>query len=112
MTPLNPIGAEGPAVIGDVSGNFTILNNDAADIAAETLRVEDSVADSYNLAATALNQLRQQIRESLYQNNQQRYSEDFINSQNLTNVSANLDFNAGLATNPYCNYLNYSLLYQ
>lgn len=100
MTPLNPVGAEGPAIVGDVSDNFTILNNDAADIAAEVLRVEDSAADSYNLAATTLNQLRQQIRESLYQSNKQRYSEDFINSQNLTNVSANIDFNAGVSTNP------------
>jgi hypothetical protein len=100
MTPLDPVGGQGPAVVGDAANNFTILNNDAADIAAETLRVEDTVADSFNLAATTLNQLRQQIREFIYQNNQQRFSEDFLNSQNLSGVSANLDFNAGLATSP------------
>lgn len=100
MTPLNPIGAEGPATVGDASSNFTILNNDAADIAAETLRIENTAADSFNLAATSLNQLRQQIRQSIYSSNQNIYREDFLNSINLTKVSANLDFNAGLATNP------------
>lgn len=98
MTPLNTI-AGGPAIIGDVSSNFTILNNDAVDITAEMLRVEETAADSFNLATASINQLRQQIREFIYQNNQQRYSEDFLNSQDLTSVSANLDFNAGLATN-------------
>lgn len=100
MTPLKPIGAEGPATVGDAAQNFTILNNDAADIAAEMLRIENTAADSYNLAASGMNQLRQQIREFIYGNNQQRYSEPFLNANNLTGITASLDFNAGVATNP------------
>lgn len=99
MTPLIPVTAAGPAVIGDVVNNYTILNNDAEDIASELLRIENSTADFFNLAATSQNQLRQQIREFIFSSNQQRYSEEFLNSNNLTSVTASLDFNAGLAAN-------------
>jgi hypothetical protein len=99
MTPLAPVGAEGPAVVGDVSVNYTQLNNDAQDIANELLRIEDASASLFNLAATSQNQLRQLIREQLFKSNQQRYSEDFLNQNNLSGVTASLDFNAGVAGN-------------
>lgn len=99
MTPLSPVASEGPAIIGDVSINYELLNNDAQDIANELLRIEDAAATFFNLAATSQNQLRQQIRESIYASNQQRYSEDFLNSNKLTGITGSLDFNAGVATN-------------
>lgn len=100
MTPLAPVSSEGPAVIGDVSNNYTILNNDADDIANELLRIEDSAADLFNLSATSLNQLRQAIREFVYESNHQRYSEEFLNNAQLSSYTVGLDYNAGLATNP------------
>lgn len=103
MTPLAPVSSEGPAVVGDALNNFTILNNDAQDIANELLRVEDSAASLFNLAATSQNQLRQQIREFTFASNQQKYNEDFLTAKNLTGVTANIDFNAGLATNSLIN---------
>lgn len=99
MTPFNPIAGEGPAVVGDVAANFTILNNDAADIANELLRIEDGAGSLFNLAATAQNQLRQQIREFVYASNSKRYVEEFINSTNIPSSTATIDFNAGLAVN-------------
>lgn len=99
MTPLVPIGSEGPAVVGDAATNYTILNNDAEDIANELLRIEDAAASLFNLAATSLNQLRQQVREFAFASTKQRYIEDFLNSSQLQSTTATLDFNAGLATN-------------
>ncbi len=99
MTPLKPVASEGPAVIGDVTTNYTLLNNDAQDIANEILQIEDATANSFNLAAASQNQLRQQIREFIYSSNPQRYSEDFLNTSHLTSITANIDCDAGLATN-------------
>lgn len=99
MTPLKPVGSEGPAVVGDVSDNYTILNNDAEDIAKELLRVEDLASSLFNLAATSQNQLRQQIRELAFESNNQRYTEGFLNANQIQTSTATLDFNAGLATN-------------
>lgn len=99
MTPLTPVGSQGPAVVGDVETNYTDLNNDAQDIANEMLRVEDLAATAFNEAAASQNQLRQQIRQFIYTPNQQVYVEDFVNENNLTNVTANVDFNAAVATN-------------
>lgn len=99
MTPLAPVASEGPAVVGDAATNYEFLNNDAQDIANELLRIEDAAASFFNLAATSQNQLRQQIREFVFASNQQRYSEDFLNSSKLPSVTANIDFSAGLATN-------------
>lgn len=99
MTPFAPVAGEGPAIVGDVANNFTILNNDAADIANELLRIEDGAGSLFNLAATAQNQLRQQIREFVFGSNTRRYVEEFLNSNNLPNTTATIDFNAGLATN-------------
>lgn len=99
MTPLQPIGQEGPATVGDASDNYTILNNDAQDIANEILRIEDNASQLFNLAATSQNQLRQQIREFVFASNKTRYVEDFLNTNALGSVTATIDFNAGLATN-------------
>jgi hypothetical protein len=99
MTPLFPVAAAGPATVGDVINNYTVLNNDAADIASEMLRIENSTADFFNLAATSQNQLRQQIREFIFASNPNKYNEEFLNVNNLTSITANLDFNAGVATN-------------
>lgn len=98
MTPLAPVASQGPAVVGDAANNYQILNNDAADIAAEVLRIEDEAASLFNLAATSQNQLRQMIRELVFAPNQKRYLEDFLNSNRLVNVTGSIDFNAGLAT--------------
>lgn len=99
MTPLQPVGAEGPAVVGDATANFITLNNDAQDIAKEMLRVEDTAASLFNLAATSQNQLRQQIREFTFAPTTKKYTEAFLNSNNIQSNTASIDFNAGLATN-------------
>lgn len=98
MTPLQPVIAQGPALVGDAGNNFTILNNDAQDIENEILRIEDSSASLFNLAAASQNQLRQAIREFAFGSNNKRYVEDFLNDNNLPNATASFDFNAGLAT--------------
>lgn len=103
MTPLTPVVSQGPAIVGAVITNYTSLNNDAQDIANEMLRVEDLAATAFNKAAASQNQLRQQIREFVYAPNQQRYSEEFVTTNNLVNVTANIDFNAGVATNALVN---------
>lgn len=99
MTPLVPVQV-GPATVGNVTENYTILNNDAQDIANEILRIENSAADLFNLAATSLNQLRQAIREFIYESNQQKFTEDFLNASQLSAYTTGVDFNAGLATTP------------
>lgn len=98
MTSLAPVIVEGPALAGDAGANFTILNNDAQDIENEILRIENSSASLFNLAAASQNQLRQAIREQAYGSNNKRYVEDFLNSDNLPGSTASFDFNAGLAT--------------
>jgi hypothetical protein len=98
MTPLQAIGASTPAIIGDLTNNYTTLNNDADDIANEILRIENSAADLFNLAATSQNQLRQQIREFIYSSNPQVYNEEFLNATHISEPTATLDFNAGVAT--------------
>lgn len=99
VTPLKQVGAQGPAVVGDINDNYTILNNDAEDIAAEIEAVEDATATLFNLAASTQNQLRQQIREALYASNKQLFQEDFVNNKQVSASTAAIDFNAGVATN-------------
>lgn len=99
MTPLKPVGSQGPANVGDINDNYTSLNNDANDITNEVLDVEDATATLFNLAASSQNQLRQQIRESLYASNKQVFQEDFLNIDQLSAHTAAIDFNAGVATN-------------
>lgn len=100
MTPLKPVSGQGPAIVGDVSDNYTILNNDSQDIANELLRIEDAAASLFNLSATSQNQLRQQIREFIYLLNPNLWDEEFLNANQLSAYTASLDYNAGLATLP------------
>jgi hypothetical protein len=100
MRPLILVTPEGPATVGDVSGNFAQLNQDAIDIASQLQRVETSAAQLYNLAAASQNALRQQIRESLYASNYRRFYEAFIHGRNLAESTLAVDFNAGVASLP------------
>jgi hypothetical protein len=90
-----------PAIVGDLSRNLTLLNQDSNDIAAEILRIENSAGDLYNLAAASQNALRQLIRQSIYISNQQQFLAPFIDDSVLQpGYTATLDYNAGLATLP------------
>ena len=101
VSPLRPIAREAPAIAGDVQGNFQILNQDAQGIVQQLLDTEGSAAGLYNLFVSSQNNLRQMIREQLYQPSQRRYSEEFINSKRLdAQTSARIDYNAGVATAP------------
>ncbi len=88
-----------PAIVGDLTQNLTLLNQDSNDIAAEILRIENSAGDLYNLAAASQNALRQLIRQSIYISNQQQFIAPFIDDSVLqAGYTATLDYNAGLAT--------------
>src|ERR1035441_1873005 len=90
-----------PAIVGDLTQNLTLLNQDAGDIAAEMLRVEDNAAALYNLAATSQNSLRQLIRTAIYASNPKLFVEAFIDDSALAaSYTTTLDYNAGLATLP------------
>ena len=68
------------------------------------LNTENDAAALYNLFASTQNSTRQMIRERLYQPSQRLYSEEFINSTRLDpSTTANIDYNAGLATPPVSN---------
>jgi hypothetical protein len=68
------------------------------------LHTENDGAALYNLFASTQNSARQMIREKLYQPSQRIYNEEFINSQRLDPATtANIDYNAGLATPPLTN---------
>jgi hypothetical protein len=100
MQPLVPVYPK-PAIVGDLTQNLTLLNQDAGDIAAEIVRIENSAADLYNLAATSQNSLRQLVRSSLYAPTQKLWVDDFIDNSVLqSGYTATLDYNAGLATLP------------
>jgi hypothetical protein len=106
MTPLTPVSAEGPAIIGDLSSNAISLNRDAGDIANEILRIEDAAGTLFNLAAATQNNLRQAIRQKIFANSGRRYREDFLNSNALVGSStATVDYQAGVATLPLTNTL-------
>ena len=101
VSPLRPIAREAPAIADDVQENFQTLNQDAQGIAQQLLDVENSAAGLYKLFTSSQNNLRQMIREQLYQPSQRRYSEEFINSKRLdAQTSARIDYNAGVATAP------------
>src|ERR1039457_1605101 len=101
VSPLHPIARESPAIAGDVQENLHTLNRDAQGIVRQLLDTENDAASLYNLFASTQNNLRQMIRERLYQPSQRRYSEAFINSQRLdAQTTANIDYNAGVATAP------------
>ena len=67
-----------PAIVGDLTQNLSLLNQDSNDIAAEILRIEDAQENLYNLAAASQNALRQLIRQSIYISNQQQFIAHFI----------------------------------
>jgi hypothetical protein len=100
MAPLTRIPSEGPASVGDVIGNLQSMNQDAVDIAQQILRVEDSAARLYNLAASTQNSLRQTIRESLFASSALRFIEAFIHERQIDSHTANIDFESGCATLP------------
>jgi len=104
MQPIKAMTA-GPAIVGDTSTNLIQLNQDAQDILSEILVVESAAARVCNLAAASQNQLRQFIREKIYQSTTVKYVEDFVNADNTntTATTANVDFSAGVATLPVLN---------
>jgi hypothetical protein len=90
-----------PAIVGDLITNFSQLNEDATDITRELLRIEDNLADLYNVAATGQNALKQALRETIYVNNLSSYSEPFISTNNISSgYTANIDINAGSSQLP------------
>jgi hypothetical protein len=63
MQPLSSISPEGPAIIGDLTNNLTLLNQDGTDIASVLLATESSAAQLFNLAEATQTQELQMIRE-------------------------------------------------
>src|SRR6266702_564219 len=63
MQPLNAISPEGPAILGDLTTNLTLLNQDGTDIASVLLATESSAAQLFNLAQATQTQQLQMIRE-------------------------------------------------
>src|SRR5438270_163258 len=47
MQPLAQVTSR-PAVVGDLTSNLELLNQDASDIASELLRIENNAGDLYN----------------------------------------------------------------
>jgi hypothetical protein len=99
-TPLLPVAREGPAIAGDLNGNFQILNQDAQAIIRQLIGTENDAATLFNLFASTQNNLRQTIREAVYTSGSRRYVEEFISNTKLGACSATVDFNAGVAALP------------
>ncbi len=100
VTPLIPVTREGPAISGDLNGNFQILGQDAQAIIRQLLGTENDAAALFNLFASTQNNLRQAIRESVYVSGSRRYTEQFIHNRNLGASTAAVDFNAGVVSLP------------
>jgi hypothetical protein len=100
VTPLLPVAREGPAIAGDLNGNFQILNQDAQAIIRQLLGTENDASALFNLFASTQNNLRQTIREMIYTSGSRRYREEFINKTKLGACTAAVDFNAGVASLP------------
>jgi hypothetical protein len=100
ITPLLPVACEGPAIAGDLNGNFQILNQDAQAIIRQLIGTENDAATLFNLFASTQNNLRQTIREAVYTSGSRRYVEEFISNIKLGACSATVDFNAGVAALP------------
>jgi hypothetical protein len=100
ITPLLPVAREGPAIAGDLNGNFQILNQDAQAIIRQLIGTENDAATLFNLFASTQNNLRQTIREAVYTSGSRRYVEEFISNTKLGACSATVDFNAGVAALP------------
>jgi hypothetical protein len=100
VTPLLPVAREGPAIAGDLNGNFQILNQDAQAIIKQLLGTENDASALVNLFASTQNNLRQTIREMIYTSGSRRYREEFINNTKLGTGTATVDFNAGTVSLP------------
>src|ERR1039457_2091279 len=100
VTPLLPVAREGPAIAGDLNGNFQILNQDAQAIIKQLLGTENDAATLFNLFASTQNNLRQTIRQMIYTSGSWRYREEFISNTKLDTSTAVVDFNAGVVMLP------------
>src|ERR1022692_4246001 len=100
VTPLLPVAREGPAIAGDLNGNFQILNQDAQAIIKQLLGTENDAATLFNLFASTQNNLRQTIREAVYTSGFRRYQEEFISGSKLGACTASIDYNSGSASLP------------
>jgi hypothetical protein len=100
VTPLLPVAREGPAIAGDLNGNFQILNQDAQAIIKQLLGTENDAATLFNLFASTQNNLRQTVRQMIYTSGPRRYVEEFISNTNLDAGTAVVDFNAGVVMLP------------
>jgi hypothetical protein len=100
ITPLLPVAREGPAIAGDLNGNFQLLNQDAQAIIRQLIGTENDAATLFNLFASTQNNLRQTIREAVYTSGSRRYVEEFISNTKLGACSATVDFHAGVVALP------------
>jgi hypothetical protein len=100
VTPLLPVAREGPAIAGDVNGNFLILGQDAQAIAQQLIGTENDASALFNLFASTQNNLGQTIRQMVHTSGSRRYREEFISNTNLGTCTATIDFNAGVAALP------------
>lgn len=100
VTPLVPISREGPAVVGDIQSNFSLLTKDAQAIIKQLTDVENTAASLFNQFASTYNNLEQSIRQTIYNSSRKTYIEPFLNDSNLHQYTATLDFGAGLACLP------------
>jgi hypothetical protein len=100
VTPLLPVAREGPAIAGNLNGNFQILNQDAHAIIRQLLGTENDAATLFNLFASTQNNLRQTIRQMIYTSGSRRYCEGFVHNRNLGACTATVDCNAGVVALP------------
>jgi hypothetical protein len=100
VTPLLPVAREGPAIAGDLNGNFQILNQDAQAIIKQLIGTENDAATLFNLFASTQNNLRQTVRQMIYTSGSRRYVEEFISNTKLGANTAVVDFNAGVVMLP------------
>src|ERR1035437_4964800 len=100
VTPLLPVAREGPAIAGDLNGNFQILNQDAQAIIRQLIGTENDAATLFNLFASTQNNLRQTVRQMIYTSGSRRYVEEFISNTKLGANTAVVDFNAGVVMLP------------
>src|ERR1035441_5219286 len=100
VTPLLPVAREGPAIAGNLNGNFQILNQDAQAIIRQFLGTENGAATLFNLFASTQNNLRQTVRQVIYTSGSRRYCEGFVHNTKLGTSTAVVDFNAGVVSLP------------
>lgn len=102
MVPLARVASEGPAVVGDITQNLTILNDDAQGIVSLLNALEQDASKLFNLSAASQNALRQRVREQVYASSRRKHLEAFIADTNLERSStASFDYGVGAATLPF-----------